>query len=209
MKILNLYAGIGGNRKLWGDEHQVTAVEHNANIAAIYSDLFPNDTMIVGDAHEYLLKHHQEFDFIWSSPPCPTHSRINTLIVNNGTIPARYPDMKLYEEIIFLKHWYKGKYCVENVRSYYTPLIAPLEVQSHYFWANFAILDTGRNREKVVNQKGQSLKVKMERQGIDISDWHGYKGDKRTLINNMVEPSLGKHILDNLLNPIELQGALL
>ena len=21
MKILNLYAGIGGNRKLWGDEH--------------------------------------------------------------------------------------------------------------------------------------------------------------------------------------------
>lgn len=24
MKILNLYAGIGGNRKLWGDEHEIT-----------------------------------------------------------------------------------------------------------------------------------------------------------------------------------------
>ena len=28
MKILNLYAGIGGNRKLWGDEHEVVAVEN-------------------------------------------------------------------------------------------------------------------------------------------------------------------------------------
>lgn len=28
MKILNLYAGIGGNRKLWGDDHEVTVVEN-------------------------------------------------------------------------------------------------------------------------------------------------------------------------------------
>ena len=27
LKILNLYAGIGGNRKLWGNEHDITAVE--------------------------------------------------------------------------------------------------------------------------------------------------------------------------------------
>ena len=26
-EILNLYAGIGGNRKLWGDEHEITAIE--------------------------------------------------------------------------------------------------------------------------------------------------------------------------------------
>ena len=36
MKILNLYAGIGGNRTLWGDKHEVTAVEINAEIAGIY-----------------------------------------------------------------------------------------------------------------------------------------------------------------------------
>jgi DNA (cytosine-5)-methyltransferase 1 len=29
MRILNLYAGIGGNRKLWGDDHEITAVELN------------------------------------------------------------------------------------------------------------------------------------------------------------------------------------
>jgi hypothetical protein len=35
LKILNAYAGKGGNRELWGDEHQITAVELNPKIAAI------------------------------------------------------------------------------------------------------------------------------------------------------------------------------
>jgi DNA (cytosine-5)-methyltransferase 1 len=43
MKILNLYAGIGGNRKLWtpnGDEHEITAVENVKEIADIYKQFF-------------------------------------------------------------------------------------------------------------------------------------------------------------------------
>lgn len=44
MKILNLYAGIGGNRKLWSDEHEITAVEYKQDIADVYKQLFPNDT---------------------------------------------------------------------------------------------------------------------------------------------------------------------
>ena len=76
MKILNLYAGIGGNRKYWGDEDEVTAVEIDERIAKIYKDNFPNDNVIVGDAHQYLLEHFREYDFIWTSPPCPTHSKV-------------------------------------------------------------------------------------------------------------------------------------
>ena len=68
LKILNLYCGIGGNRKLWGD-HKVTAIEINEDRAKIYQDFFPNDNVVVGDAHQYLLDHYKEFDFIWSSPP--------------------------------------------------------------------------------------------------------------------------------------------
>ena len=137
MKILNLYAGIGGNRKLWGNEHDITAVEYKENIADKYRALYPNDTVVVADAHEYLLGHHKEFDFIWSSPPCQTHSRANYFI--NYTSGSRYPDMKLWQEIIFLKTFYKGKFCVENVISYYDYFIQPQEIGRHYFWANFKI----------------------------------------------------------------------
>lgn len=193
MRILNLYAGVGGNRKLWGDEHEIVAVENDPAIAKIYQDLYPNDRVVVGDAHEFLVKHFREFDFIWSSPPCPTHSRINFMKHMQKNI--RFPDMKLYEEIILLKQWFKGDWVVENVRSYYKPLIEPQELQSHYFWSNFSIEDTGRAREKVRNDKGQTLAIKMEQQGIFIDDFHGYKGDKRTLLNNCVEPELGLHIL--------------
>ena len=97
MKILNLYAGIGGNRKMWGDEHEITAIEFEPKIAEIYKDFFPNDTVIVADAHKYLEEHYQEYDFIWSSPPCPSHSRIRKhTAVARGQNKAIYPDMKFY-----------------------------------------------------------------------------------------------------------------
>lgn len=74
MKILNLYAGIGGNRKLWDElgDFDITAIEYKPEIAKIYQDFFPKDKVIVADAHQYLLDHFAEFDFIWSSPP-PAH----------------------------------------------------------------------------------------------------------------------------------------
>ena len=124
MNILNLYAGIGGNRKLWGNEHNITAVEYDEKIANVYKELYPKDTVIVDDAHEYLLKHYKEFDFIWSSPPCVTHSK---LILGNINKPNcfHYPDMKLYQEIILLKTFCKTKWVIENVKPYYTPLIEP------------------------------------------------------------------------------------
>src|SRR5580700_847955 len=100
MKVLNLYAGIGGNRKLWKG-HDITAVECDPAIAHVYRSSFPRDIVIVGDAHEYLLAHFQKFDLIWSSPPCPTHGqyRYNVGVRAKG-YKAVFPDMTLYEEII-------------------------------------------------------------------------------------------------------------
>ena len=146
MKILNLYCGIGGNRKLWGDEHEITAVENNPKIAKIYQDFFPNDKVIVVDAHQFLLEHYKEFDFIWSSPPCPTHSRIRKLFHNQN--PPIFPDMKLYEEIIFLQAYFKGEWVVENVISFYEPLIKPFECGKHYYWSSFII-----NNVKIKSRK--------------------------------------------------------
>lgn len=196
MKILNCYAGIGGNRKLWGNEHEITAVEYDPKIAAIYQDLFPNDTVIVGDAHEYLLNHYQEFDFIWCSPPCPTHSVTNHFLNAQGII--RYPDMVLYQEIILLKHFFKGKYCIENVKSYYDPLIQPQVSGRHYFWANFTIPPM-RSISQIGSMKGPNYKRKNNHSALGF-DLTGYKfPDKEKLLNNCVDPLIGKAILDKVL----------
>jgi len=205
MKILNLHAGIGGNRKLWGDEHEITAVEYKPEIAAIYSDFFPKDKMVIGDAHEYLLKHYEEFDFIWSSPPCPTHSKarfaISSVRANEFQLPA-YPSMTLYQEIIFLKSYFKGKWCVENVIAYYEPLIQPIEFGKHWFWTIFPLppfAGEGRDHEGTV----QSLQ---KRKGFDLSKYKGT--DKRLFLRNCVEPELGKHILDWAITPYQLNKQL-
>ena len=126
MKILNLYACLGGNRYKWDEvaEIQVTAVELDPEAARLYKERFPNDTVIVADAHQYLLDHFKQYDFIWSSPPCPTHSRVRMSQKNRETFKNEYPDMKLYEEILLLQHQYEGKFVVENVIPYYEPLIA-------------------------------------------------------------------------------------
>jgi DNA (cytosine-5)-methyltransferase 1 len=204
MKILNLYAGIGGNRKLWGDEHEVTSVESEQYIADAYSLLYPNDTVIVGDAHQYLLDHHKEFDFIWSSPPCPSHSVTNSFLYAQGVI--RYPDMKLYEEIILLKHRFKGKWVVENVKSYYDPLIKPVLIDRHYFWSNFAIEPMEIKRDFNVAQARASTRIKGEDYGKSLEEFHGIKlegkvKNYRKLLRNAVYPPLGKHILDSLSEP--------
>jgi len=111
MRILNLYAGLGGNRRLWQDV-DVTAVEMEPKIAKVYQDNNPNDTVIIGDAHQYLLDHHHEFDFIWSSPPCQTHSKMMKFTRHKQN---RYSDMSIYQEILFLQHFFKGGWVVENV----------------------------------------------------------------------------------------------
>jgi DNA (cytosine-5)-methyltransferase 1 len=190
MKILNLYSGIGGNRKLWGD-CEVTAVEHDLNIAEIYKANFPQDVIVTGDAHAYLLEHFQRFDFIWSSPPCPTHSRLRT-----GLKSFVYPDMRLYEEIIFLKHWFKGFWCIENVIPYYTPLIQPtVTIHRHYFWSNFEISDKDVDTFQSCDMVGERSFLE-KRIGFDSSRFVGV--DKRKVLRNCVLPEVGLHIFSEM-----------
>lgn len=195
MNILNLYAGIGGNRKLWGNNHNITAVEINPDIAEIYKNLYPQDTVIIGDAHEYLQEHFNEFDFIWSSPPCQTHSsfRQNICVRYRGT-KAVYPDMKLYQEIIFLKANAKCKWVVENVKPYYPPLIVPdKELQRHLFWSNFDIGEKDFEKDNIRKAQIPDLE---KIYGFDLSK---YKlSNKRQVLRNCVKPELGKYIFDQI-----------
>jgi DNA (cytosine-5)-methyltransferase 1 len=190
MKVLNLYAGIGGNRKLW-ENVDVTAIENNKEIAKIYQDFFPNDKVIITDAHQFLLEHFDRFDFIWSSPPCQTHSRSRFWGTNRG-YRIVYPDMKLYEEILLLKHYFKGKWLVENVIGFYEPLIKPRKINRHYFWSNFNIPNIELpNLSKIIN----SLKKLEDYYGFRVSHYK-IDIDKRILLRNCVEPELGLHIFN-------------
>lgn len=196
MKILNLYAGIGGNRKLWGDNDEVTAIEYDENIAKIYQQNFPNDRVIVTDAHQYLLEHFREYDFIWASPPCPSHSRVRKQLAikkkKDGTIYEQnkpiYPDMKLYQEIILLDNYYDGYYVVENVVPYYEPLIEAQKLGRHLFWSNFEI------PKQKIEARGSfdNTEELAEKLGYDISSWQGV--NKKLLLRNCVEPEVGQLI---------------
>jgi len=199
-RVLNCYAGIGGNRKLWNGNIEVTAIEYDENIAAIYKDLYPNDKVIATDAHKYLIDNYENFDFIWCSPPCQTHSILNFSTRSRGDGgKVKYPDMKLYQEIIVLQTFFKGKFCVENVAGYYEPLIKPQVSGRHYFWANFKI-PLLNFQSKVNNDKGNNLIKKMDDRGIYVDNFHSYTGDKRQLLNNCVEPEIGLAIFESALN---------
>lgn len=192
-KVLNLYAGIGGNRKLWGDMFDITAVEIDPKIAEAYRTFYPGDTVVVGDAHDFLLENFMDYDFIWSSPPCPSHSQYRHNVGFKGKgFKAVYPEMALYEEIILLKHHFGGEWVVENTVSYYTPLIKPQKVSRHYVWANYPISDID------IPPTGIRDKNKIS----DLEKFLGYDlrpfkiPNKRQVLRNCVNPTMGRHILE-------------
>lgn len=209
MKILNLYSGIGGNRKLWNEvssDIEVTAVEFDENIAKAYKDRFPKDEIIVGCAKEYLLKNFRSFDFIWASPPCQTHTRLLHSQKERYVYKPKFPDMSLYEIIFFLQlHSDKFKWVVENVKPYYTPLVKPeVEIDRHLFWANFKIANISTTKMYIHNDVTlKSLK------DFDLTTYKNIK-NKRQVIRNQVNYEVGKHILECAINkePIYKIGSL-
>jgi len=203
LRALNLYAGIGGNRFLWPVNIEVTAVEMHPQIAAEYKRNFPQDHLIIGDAHQYLLKNYNKFDVIWSSPPCQTHSRMNYFIGKK-----RYPDLSLYQQIIFLQQFFSGKYVVENVRAYYDALISPdFKINRHWFWSNVPQL----HEVKLPEKKG-FIGSRNAIQAMSSKDWYEWLGmpmnskhiylsgkNREQVYRNCVHPLLGQSIFNDIL----------
>jgi len=201
MKILNLYSCLGGNRYKWNEvkeDIEVTAVELDPELARLYQERFPNDTVIVADAHQYLLDHYQEFDFIWSSSPCPTHSRARYWSIRaNGKKPI-YPDMKLYEEILLLDHHFKGKYVVENVIPYYQPLLKPKKRGRHLYWTNFNLPNDLNDRRFSISQTKNELNALSEFHNYNFSNYKGEQ-NKVKIGRNLVDYEAGKTIFETVL----------
>jgi len=193
IKVLNLYACLGGNRYKWDEvcDIEVTAVELDPELARLYQERFPNDTVIIADAHQYLLDHYKEFDFIWSSPPCPSHSRAR-FARRNTTIPI-YPDLKLYEEILFLENYYEGKYCVENVIPYYDPLIIAKKIGRHLYWTNFRLPNDLGERKHSIMESIDETKKWCEFHNYDFTRYNGDQPVQK-IARNLVDYEAGKTI---------------
>ena len=204
MKILNLYACLGGNRYKWdevaksaGIEIEVVAIEYDEELAKLYKERFPNDEVIVTDAHQYLLDNFKNFDFIWSSPPCPSHSLVRMSQKNRKTFINKYPDLKLYEEVLLLQHQYEGKFVVENVIPYYEPLIPAQKRGRHLFWTNFILPNNLNERKKVgvlTTMKDELKKLSK----FHNYDFKKYKGNQRLdkVARNLVDYEAGKTIFE-------------
>ena len=201
MKILNLYACLGGNRYKWNEvkeDIEVTAVEWDEELARLYQERFPNDKVIVADAHQYLLDYYKEFDFIWSSPPCPTHSRARYWGFGaNGKKPI-YPNMSLYQEIIFLQHHFKGKYVVENVIPYYEPLIPAKKRGRHLYWTNFKLPNILSERKVKISEGKNEVRNLCKFHDYDFFTYKG-KQPINKIARNLVDYEAGKTILETAL----------
>jgi len=95
-------------------------------------------------------------------------------------------NMELYEEIIFLKHFFKGMWVVENVIPYYKPLIKSQIVSRHCFWSNFII---NKIKLPTANIKHQETQPKY---GFDLEDYQ--IDNKRIILRNLINPKLGLHV---------------
>jgi DNA (cytosine-5)-methyltransferase 1 len=204
MKVLNLYACLGGNRYKWDEvakeaniEIEVTAVELDEEAARLYQERFPNDKVIVADAHQYLLDNFKQFDFIWSSPPCPSHSKVRITQKTRENFKFLYPDLKLYEEVIFLDNFFKGKYVVENVTPYYEPLVAAQKRGRHLYWTNFNLPNDINER------KLNGILCSMENEVDTLCQFHDYdfrkykgKQSVQKMARNLVDYEAGKTIFE-------------
>lgn len=209
MKILNLFAGIGGNRTLWGNKHEITAVENNQQIALIYNKRFPKDKVVIGDAYDYFINNFEKYDVMWASPPCRTHSWYNYGLIGYAYKGKRrkvnLPDLRLYSLILFCKHQFRGKWVVENVRAYYKPLIKPICIRGrHCYWSNIPLLSNNKREGcfgdfGTYEKKEKVLEIAKDRDiELDLLESYLDQYMVNQTLRDMILPKEGKYILDQI-----------
>ena len=180
IKVLNAFAGLGGNTELWDrKKYDVIHIENNINRYDFLADKFPDDVVIDRDAYEYIERYFMAYDIIWASPPCQTHSSVRWLNESKPGFKYKIPDMRLYGLIHFLKRAAKNQiWIVENVEPYYQPLIeTKARVGRHIVWSNRYISDKKYPSDNIIH---------ITKNRKDVRD--------------RMNPEIGKYILEQVLD---------
>ena len=163
MRVLDLYAGLGGTdkgiRKVAAEKNieiDYYAIEIDPIICQAHKKNNPETNVICADVKDWLDKV-TEFDFVWASPPCQSHSKLNKTNEGKGLEP-RLIDWDLWHLIDFLSRK-QTKYVVENVKPYYIcPFKPNFSLDRHYFWTNLKLVPF--TYQKKPNKKWQNIEVK-------------------------------------------------
>ena len=103
--------------------------------------------------------------------------------------------MRLYQEIIFLDNYFKGKYCVENVVPFYEPLVAAKKRGRHLYWTNFNLPNELSTRKGNFMEGENEVQKWCKFHKIDLSS---YKGEQRKdkIARNLVDFEAGLTIFN-------------
>ena len=142
LKILDLFCGLGGVARGFqtflienGIDFEYYAIDVDDRILKAHKVLNPRSIVIKRDAYSFSDEELCNYDFIWASPPCETHSIVGTWRRKISVDP----DMRLYELIDRLYDLGKP-FVVENVKPYYKPPIRPTSrANRHVLWSNLEI----------------------------------------------------------------------
>jgi DNA (cytosine-5)-methyltransferase 1 len=116
--------------------------------------------------------------------------------------PKAYPDMSLYQEIIFLQNFARCPWVIENVIPYYKPLISPTaQIGRHLYWSNFDIPGfeepkAPANFINLCNLAGKKILMDWLDIHYEENIYHNGSHCPAQILRNCVHPTVGLHILN-------------
>jgi len=203
VRVLDLYAGLGGTdkgiRKVAAEKNiklDYYAIEIDPAVCQAHKKNHLESNVICADVKDWLDKV-TDFDFVWASPPCQTHS-INNYSNKAIGYKTKPVDWSLWHVIDILQRAETIPFVVENVKIWYNePFKHNFKLDRHYFWTNLQLVPFDYHK-----------KPAKEWCHISVKDWQEYHqlepattGDKRQQLRNCVHWSIAAGIFEQFLEP--------
>lgn len=213
LKLLNLYSGIGGNvYKLDRAQFEITSIENNPKVAAVYQELNPDDEIIITDALNYLKQHFKKFDIIWMSPPCQTHSKLQHSQRKRVNRSVNIIDPQLWQCILFGYQHLNDQsiiWIVENVEPWYNKYwnFPHVKLGRHYYYSNANFHNISTKNPGNFSKMNLAALIKFHGLPIDDNIMELIRSidrqHPRVVLRNCVHPGEAAQIMQQLIKPAE------